>query len=187
MMHRRVFALLVPAVWLLAACGGIPLRSLPQLSRLGATILQDDPADFSLAIQVDKRMVVAADAAPVLILKITASDANPPSPMDRRLPLILSSVATSGLPEPGAGRTWLVYTLTPESQQEVLRMRESYRSAKLARSVTISAGIEQEGLAVKNAALATTDWESWLRTSRVDGYFKLWSGQVGDLVKHAQR
>jgi hypothetical protein len=103
------------------------------------------------------------------------------------IPLTLSSVPPTGLPPAGAGRVWLVYALTGESQEEVLRMRDAYRSGKPSGGVNVSAGIEQDGLAVMNPALAATAWQSWLRTSRKEGFFELWSGTAGDLLKSAQR
>jgi hypothetical protein len=173
----------------LVACTGIPLRSLPQLVRLQDSIVQDNPADFALAIQIDKRMIVTAQAAPALLLKLTPSRGSAVPAADLRLPLVLSLNPEPGLPPAGAGRLWLTYTLPKESQQQVLRVREAYQKANSSSSkggITIGVGIEQEGLAVRNPALAQTDWESWLRTARERGFFELWSGTVGDLISHAR-
>ena len=174
----------------LTACTGIPLRSIPELARLQGSILQDNPADFALAIQIDKRMVVTPQASPALLLKITPYAGTPLPAEDLRLPLVLSLNPEPGLPAAGAGRIWLTYTLPKESQQVVLGVRETYRKARSSDGktggVTIGVGIEQEGLAVGNPTLAQTNWVSWLRTSRDRGFFELWSGRVGDLINQAK-
>ena len=186
MPNRRILCVLA-AAFAVVACGGIPLRSLPKLSRLGATLLEADPADFAVANQVDKRMLVSADAAPVLLFKVSGGDAKSFPSLDRRLPLHLSSDPPHTLPPPGAGRIWLVYSLTRASQQEVLRLREALRGAKLSAGATVSVGLEQEGLAAQNPTLASTEWSSWIRTSRDEGFFELWSGKTGDLLNHADK
>jgi len=185
--HRVLRALC--ACLFLAACTGIPLRSLPQLVKLQDSIVQDNPADFALAIQVDKRLVVTPQAAPALLLKVTPSEGSSVPAADLRLPLLLSLTSAPGLPPAGAGRLWLMYTLPTESQQQVLRVRETYRtsiSSGRKGGITIGVGIAQEGLAVSNPALAQTDWESWLRTARERGFFELWSGTVGDLIRQGR-
>jgi hypothetical protein len=157
---------------------------------LKSSIVQDNPADFALAIQIDKRMIVTPQAAPALLLKVTPSGGSSIPAADLRLPLILSVTPDPSLPPAGAGRLWLMYTLPKEAQQQVLRVREAYRKAispDKKGGITVGVGIEQEGLAVKNPALAQTEWSSWLRTARERGFFELWSGSVGDLISQAKR
>jgi hypothetical protein len=50
---------------------------------------------------------------------------------------------------------------------------------------TLGVGIAQDGIAVRNPQLADTRWESWLRTSPLDGFVELWSGTVTDLLSLA--
>jgi len=174
----------------LGACAGVPLRSIPQLVQLQESIVQDSPADFALAIQVDKRMVVTPQASPVLILNVTSSEGSSVPAAELRLPMDLSFTPVQGLPPAAAGRLWLIYTLPPDSQQQVLRVRERYRkalSSERKAGVSIGVGIEQDGLAATNPALAQTDWESWLRTARDRGFFELWSGTVGDVIKKTRQ
>lgn len=184
--NRRLLCILA-ATLAAAACSGVPLRSLPKLSRLGATLLEADPADFALANQVDKRMLISADAAPVLVLKVSSPEAKGFPSIDRRLQLALSSDSPQTVPPAGAGRIWLVYSFTQESQHELLRLRQAFRDAKLPAGSSVSIGIEQEGLAAKNPNLASTEWRSWIRTSRKEGFFELWVGTTGDLLKHADK
>lgn len=185
--HRILHVLC--ACLFLASCSGIPLRSLPKLVQLQESIVQDSPADFALAIQVDKRMVVTPQASPTLLLNVTPSQGALVPAANLRIPMALSLTQIPDLPPAGSGRLWLTYTLPPDSQQQVLRVREIYRqttSTKRKEGISISVGIEQDGLAVTNPALAHTHWESWLRTDRSRGFFELWSGTVGDLVKMAK-
>ncbi len=51
----------------------------------------------------------------------------------------------------------------------------------------ITEGIAQEGIAARNAACANTRWESWLQTRQSEGFYELWSGTVGVLLKNAGR
>ena len=59
---------------LLAACGGIPLRSIPRLMQLQTALLEASPAELMLAIQVDARLVPPAGAVPVMHLMIQARE-----------------------------------------------------------------------------------------------------------------
>jgi hypothetical protein len=47
-------------------------------------------------------------------------------------------------------------------------------------------GIFQEGVAAKDPALVNTRWDSWLQTSRREGFFELWSGSIAELLKRAK-
>lgn len=54
----------------MAACGGVPLRSLPRLMQLSQQLLEANPAEFRVALQVDARLVPPAGAVPLLIIKV---------------------------------------------------------------------------------------------------------------------
>lgn len=177
----------------LGACTGIPIRSLPRLVKLQSGILQTDPAELMVAIQVDVRMVPPEGASPLLLLTIKPAEPGAFAVVDRKLPMhftILSS-GNFGLPPPDAGRRWLLYSLTPESQMELLRVRETFKqiqaSGSKSRSGTLSVGIEQDGVAARDPVLTRTEWSTWLQTSRREGFFELWSGTVADLLKQASR
>ena len=175
----------------LASCSGIPLRSLPRLLALHEQLLQASPAELMLAIQVDTRMTPPPGAAPVLQLSIRPAQAGAFEPVDEHLPLRVTTASPDalGLPMPAADRGWLVYSLAPESQQELQRLQSHFRRVQ-AQSAgkgggTLSVGISQEGMAVRNPALAGTRWETWFQTRRQDGFFEIWSGTVADLLKQA--
>ena len=83
-MKRRLFSL--GTCILIAACGGVPLRSLPRLMQLPEQLLEANPAEFRVALQVDARLVPPAGAVPFLIIKVaprTAGEFEPESVTSR--------------------------------------------------------------------------------------------------------
>jgi hypothetical protein len=87
------------------------------------------------------------------------------------------------------GRQWLLYDFTPESQQALLKLQRDFKQRQVQRTEksggTLSIGIAQETVAATNPALAHTRWESWLQTSAREGFYELWSGTLGELLKRA--
>jgi len=187
-MKKRFLSVVL--ISLLIACGGIPLSSVPRLMKLQSELLRANPVDFMLAIQVDSRMVPPADASPVLHLSIRPSEASAFQPMDKKLPMSFQILAvdTLQLPKPTGSRRWLVYSLAPESQVELRRIQNNFKrlQAQHPSGVIVSVGITQDGVAAKVPALASTRWESWLQTSRQEGFFELWSGSIAELQKRAK-
>ncbi len=194
------FLALAPALslaLLLAACSGIPLRSMPKLMALQGRLLEADPAEFLFAVQVDARLVPPPGAVPALALAIRPAKPGAFAAVDEKLPMRMT-VATAnglGLATPPANRRWLIYALTPESQAELARVQAWFRRLRAerggggeggARGGTMSVGIAQEGIAVAAPALADSRWESWLRVARADGFFALWSGTLAELRKLAK-
>lgn len=179
-------------VGMLVACGGIPLRSLPRLIQLQSGLLEANPAEFMLAIQVDKRMLPPPGAVPLLQLAIRPARAGAFDAIERKLPMrfAIASANALGLATPTADRRWLVYSLAPESQAELLRIQSYFKRIRAQEHErgrgSISVGIAQEGLAARDPALIDTRWESWLQTSRQAGFFELWSGSIADLLKQAK-
>lgn len=197
-MQRRDFALFAltfaaaPAVTLsLAGCSGIPLTSLPRLMRLQENLLDADPAQFMLAIQADARLAPPPEAVPVMQIAIRLRVAGAFEPVDRALPMRYTAARTlpNGLRPAALGRQWLLYDFTPESQQALLKLQRDFKQRQAQRTEksggTLSIGIAQENVAAANPALAHTRWESWLQTSAREGFYELWSGTLGELLKRA--
>jgi hypothetical protein len=178
---------------LLAACGGIPLRSVPQLVSLQGKLLDANPAEFMLAVQADTRLSPKADQVPVLRLAIKPREPGQFEAVDKALPMRLSILQTGldGLEPAPANRRWFLYTFSPESQAELAKFQAYFKKirdeqkGKGGGSVSIS--ISQEGVAARDPALADTRWESWLRVSRADGFFEIWSGTIAELLKQADK
>lgn len=189
-MKSRFAALLL--IGLLVACTGIPLRSLPRLMKLQSELMNANPAEFMFAVQVDARMTPPAGAVPMLQLAVKPNEAGAFEAIDKKLPMrfAIASANAPGLASATAGRRWLVYSFPPESQAELLRIQDYFKRLK-ARELgkgggRIELGIEQEGLAARDPALINTRWESWLQTSRQQGYFELWSGSIAELLKQGK-
>jgi len=178
---------------ILTACGGIPLRSVPQLVSLQGKLLDAKPAEFVLAVQADARMTPKPDKVPVLRISIKPRDPGAFEEIDKALPMRLSILQTglSGLETPPAGRRWFLYTFSPEAQAELSRIQAYFKrirdEQKGKGGGTVSFSIAQEGVAATDPALADTRWESWLRVSREDGFFEIWSGTMADLLKQASK
>jgi hypothetical protein len=98
---KRFFGLaaLLLTFFFLTACGGVPLRSVPRLMQLQSQLLEANPAEFMVALQVDARMVPPPRAVPLLVIKVTPRDPAAFATIDKKLALQLSvaSGATQAL------------------------------------------------------------------------------------------
>jgi hypothetical protein len=193
-MFRTIACLMLCAA--LAACSGIPLRALPRLLSLQDTLLQMNPAEFMLAIKADARMTPPPGAAPVMHLAIRPREAGSFDAVEKTLPMRFMVSAgdagkAQGLAPAPVQRRWLIYSFPPESQTELARLQADFKRVQAQQQGkgggSISVGIAQEGVAAKDPALAHTPWESWLQTSTREGFYKVWSGTIAELLKEAQR
>jgi hypothetical protein len=186
---KRLIACLA-LIALLAACGGVPLRSLPRLLQMSGAVLDASPAEVMVALQVDVRLAPPATAVPLLIIKVTPRDAGAFAPIDKKLPLqvAVTSASTLGLEAPPLGRRWLVYSLPAATQTELQRIQATMRQAK-ANGIagSLGMGVEQESLAlaITDPVLAETRWETWLQMKKAEGFFEVWSGTPAQLQKNA--
>lgn len=166
----------------LAACGGIPLSALPRLAQLSGRLLDADPAQFRVALQVDKRLVPPPGAVPHLVIQLAPRTPGAFAPVDERLPMVMttSAGATLGLEPPGPGRRWLIYSLPDSTQAELRRIQNTVHQAQAQpgyqRGGTLSMGVEQHDLAVDNPALDQTRWDTWLQVNASEGFFEIWRG-----------
>jgi hypothetical protein len=175
----------------LAACSGVPLRSIPKLIQLSNEVLDADPAQFMVALQVDARMVPPAGAVPLLHLQLEPREKGAFEVVDKKLPLqvAVASAGLLGLEAPGKGRNWLLYSLPPSTQLELQRVQSAikrYKADPTGKSKgSFAVSVEQDSLMVKDPALANTPWETWLQTKQRDGFFEVWSGKLAQLQKLA--
>jgi hypothetical protein len=185
-MQRR--HLLWASLAALTACGGVPLRSIPRLMSLSGTLLDANPAEFLVALQVDARIAPPATAVPLLSIQLTPKVVGAFEPVDKKLPLQLAapSTAATGLQPAPAGRRWLVYGLPPATQAELSRIQNMVRHAQAQpgyqKGGQLSLGIEQTELALTNPQLANTRWATWLQVKKVEGYFEIWSGTPAQIL-----
>lgn len=191
---KRFFYTLFLCV-MLAACSGVPLRSMPRLMQLPSQLLEANPGEFMVALQVDARLVPPPDAVPQLAIKVTPREPGGFEPVDKKLPLQLAvaSAATLGLEAPALGRRWLLYSMPASTQAELQRIQAIMRQAKANPNYkaggSLSLGVEQDSLAlaVTDTTLAQTRWETWLQTRRADGFFEVWSGTPAQLQRAAAK
>jgi hypothetical protein len=181
---------------LLSGCGGIPLTSIPRLFKLQDQLLTLNPAEFMVAIQADSRMLPPVGGVPTLNIAIQPKNVGDFAPVDKKIPmqLALSNGPSLGLDRPLAGRRWLVYSFPAASQAELAAVQASFKRIKAENDAkgskgggSLTVGIAQENVAMTDAALDSTRWESWLQTSAKEGFFELWSGTVKDIKAQAKQ
>ncbi len=199
------------AAALLGACSGVPLTSIPKLLRLSGQLLDANPAEFRVAVQLDARMAPTPGGAPVMEVVIEPAVPGAFEVVNKKLPMRLvngqagSATATAadttalrsfGLQAAPPGRRWLIYSFTPESQAELVRVQTTAKRLQQDKQTGSGPGkgggktyigIAQEGIAARDPAFANTRWESWLQTRQSEGFYELWSGTVGSLLKQAGR
>jgi hypothetical protein len=192
-MKRFFYTLFLCAT--LAACSGVPLRSMPRLMQLPSQLLEANPGEFMVALQVDARLVPPPEAVPLLAIKLTPRDPAAFEAVDKKLPLqvAVASAATLGLEAPPLGRRWLLYSMPTSTQAELQRIQATVRQAKAnpyyKAGGSLSLGVEQDSLAlaVTDTTLAQTRWETWLQTRRADSFFEVWSGTPAQLQRAAAK
>lgn len=190
LLRRR--SLLLAGVSTLAACGGIPLSSLPRLAQLSGQLLEADPAQFMVALQVDARVVPPPGAVPLLHIQLKPKVEGAFAPVDRQLPLAMTTAtrATLGLDAPGPGRRWLVYSLPPATQAELQRVQAMVKQAQAQpgyqRGGTLALGVEQKDLAVTDPALSRTKWSTWMQVKQSEGFFEVWNGTPEEIRRLAE-
>ena len=192
------------AAALLGACSGVPLTSIPRLLRLNGQLLDAKPAEFLLAIQLDARVAPTPGGVPVMEVVIQPVVPGAFEVINKQLPMRLNGQASTdsaalrsfGLEAAPSGRRWVVYSFTPESQAELVRIQTAIKRLLQDQQAgsgpgkgggKITAGIAQEGIAARDPAFASTRWESWLQTRQSEGFYELWSGTVATLLKNAGR
>lgn len=184
----RILPALILAL-VLAACGGIPLASMPKLIALQGSLLEADPAEFMVAIQADARLTPPPGSAPMLQMDIKPRVEGQFPRIQKLLAMEAGnwSPALVGLKPAGAGRKWFIYGFTAGSAEELRKVQEQFRAIKgQGKGGSLSLGIAQENVAARNPELGPTKWQSWIQVARKDGFFELWSGTLGELLAHGK-
>lgn len=184
--------LLLASAAALAACGGIPLSALPRLAQFSGQMLEADPAQFMVALQVDARVVPPPGAVPLLHIRLLPKVEGTFAAVDRKLPLAMTTAAsaTLGLDAPGPGRRWLVYSLPPATQAELQKVQAMVKQAQAQpgyqRGGTLALGVEQKDPAVTDPALARTKWSTWMQVKQSEGFFEVWNGTPEEIRRLAE-
>jgi hypothetical protein len=177
---------------LLSACSGIPIRSIPRLMNLQGELLTLNPAEFKLAVQTDSSVAPPANSVPYLELSIKPERVGGFEPVAKKLPMRFEAAKfPAGLSPAAKDRQWLTYSLSAESQIELMALQVRIKKLMAEKASngggSIAVGIHQDGLAPNDPRIANTRWDSWLQTDNRSGYFELWSGTVADLKAAAQK
>ncbi len=178
------------------------MSSIPRLLNLNGQLLDARPAEFSIAIQIDARLIPPPGSGPVLEVSVRPRVVGAFEEINKKIPLNLANPGSTtdanllpvslGLQAAPSGRRWLVYNFGPAAQAELTQIQVTIKkltSDKKAGSGPgkdgglISVGIAQDSMIGRDAAFANTRWESWLQSRKADGFFELWSGTVGGLLK----
>ena len=186
----------------LGACSGVPVTSIPRLLRLNGQLLDVKPAEFMVAIQLDARMTPSPGGVPVLEVTVEPKDPGAFASISKKVPLRLVHAAAGtieavqlrafGLDDAPKGRRWLIYHFGPESQAELVRIQTAIKQLLKDKQTgrgagkgggNISVGIDQGGIPIRDPAYVNTRWESWLQIRQSEGFYELWSGTVGVLLK----
>jgi hypothetical protein len=172
---------------LLAGCAGIPLSTVARMATFKPeTLLDADPAELRVALDFDARMRAVFAQVPELLVSVKPADAGTFVPIDRNIPFGLDDgdPAKLGLAPARPGRQWLVYRLDPRGAtalREVQQLMRALRDAKpKPHRGVLRIEVKLDGVGDAFPELHDTHLESWLRITAADGFFKLWSGRVGD-------
>jgi hypothetical protein len=176
----------ISITFVLSGCGGIPIRSIPRLMNLQSELLVLNPAEFKFALQIDNYVAPSPNSVPLLELSIKPARLGGFEEYSKMLPMRFeSSAAPAGLSPASKERRWLIYSLSLESQSELMalqvRMKKLMAEKQSNGGGSLSVGIHQDGLAPNDPRFANMRWDSWLQTEIKSGYFELWSGTVADL------
>jgi hypothetical protein len=179
----------------LTACIGIPLKSIPKLYSLQSQLLDSNPGEFMLAVQIDAKMVPPVGSAPTLHIKIAPEKPGAYEPIDKEMLLRVVSKEPSQyrLPVPNASRRWLIYALPPEAQTDLVQVQAMFRKLRAQKQAgdnsksTLSMGIAYDALAVNAPQFANTRFETWLQAIAKEGFFELWSGTVSQVFEDAKK
>lgn len=187
MRNHWKFVIFAGVLLSLAACSGIPIRSMARLVKLPDQLLHAGPAEIMFAVQVDSRLLPAVSGTPTFSIDIQPAVVGAFEPVLRKLPMQLNVTAAPamGLEPAGPGRRWMLYRFTPASQTELQRIQAQFLRLQAERSTgtggSLAVGIAQDGVVASDASLDNTRWESWLQTSAQEGFYMLWSGSLGEL------
>jgi hypothetical protein len=170
----------------LAACSGIPIRSMARLAKLPDQLLHANPAEVMYAVQMDSRLLSTVAGTPSFSMDILPAVEGVFEPVHRKMPMQVSVTATPamGLEPAPNGRHWMLYRFGPASQSELLRIQAIFlrmQAEHRGGGGSLAVGIAQDGVTASDASLDTTRWESWLQTSSQEGFYMLWSGTIGEL------
>ncbi|MFO1414947.1 MAG: hypothetical protein U1F10_13755 [Burkholderiales bacterium] len=181
-LHRRL-ALAVLAL-ALAGCAGVPVTTMARLATKGPDYLLDaQPLELRVALDVDERIKAAATQSPVLVVVLRSADRDAPPVLERNIPLAVDTApsARQGLPAAGAHRGWLVWRVDPAGARQFAEVQQRLRDMRAAKEKgSLGLGVKLDGLAQAFPQFMSTEVATWMLIRPEDGYYKMWSGRIAD-------
>lgn len=178
--------LLATAALALAACAGVPMRTMAKLALAGPDeFLGADPRDLRVALDVDARVKPQPDRVPMLDVALV-----PTSGAKRSWSIPLepdpASAGAQGLRAPRDGRHWLVWRLPEPGVRDFREMQAALKAMRAKdESGSLAITVRQDWIGDGWPALKRDRIETWVRTRTADGYYELWSGRVGEAMERA--
>ncbi len=183
---RRRMGLTVGAL-ALTACAGVPISTVARLSTKGPDYLLDaQPVDLRVALEVDERIKAAATQPPVLVAVLKSGDADATPVLERNIPLAADAAAADllGLPAPGARRNWLVWRVDPAGARQFAEVQQRLRDMRAAKQKgSLGLGVKLDGIAEAFPQFMSTEIAVWMLIRPADGYYKMWSGRIAEAAK----
>lgn len=172
----------------LSACGGVPIATVARLATKGPDYLLDaQPLDIRVALDVDERIKAAATQPPVLVAVLKAADTQAPV-LERNIPLAndANPADLMGLPSPGAHRNWLVWRIDRAGAAQFAEVQQRLRDMRAAKQKgSLGLGVKLDGIAEAFPQFMSTEVGVWMLVRPADGYYKMWSGRIADAAKRA--
>ena len=181
---RRRFALAAGTL-ALAGCAGVPVTTVARLATKGPDYLLDaQPLDLRVGLDVDERLKAAATKSPVLVAVLRSGDG--PPVLERNIPLVVDTTPSDlqGLPSAGARRAWLVWRVEPAGASEFAEVQQRLRAMRSAKQKgSLGLGVKLDGIAEGFPQYTDTEVAIWMRIAPADGYYKMWSGRIADATR----
>jgi len=184
---KRIASLLFAVVCLqLTGCAGVPLLSAVKLANVNfIEILEGDPTQIALALNVDAAVSGSREQRPLLHLKVEPKIVGDFEKFERQLDFELTTLDAQliGLPDKAKNRSWLIYRLSPAAVKGV-RDHQTYMEQVRQRKEKKGGGsldifLDNEWLIEMYPQYRDTDVQIWLRLNAKDGFLKAWSGRLG--------
>ncbi len=188
---KRIAMLLFAAVCLqLTGCAGVPLLSAMKLANVNfMEILESDPTQLALALNVDAAVSGSREKRPLLHLKIEPKISGDFDKFERELDFELATLDAEsiGLPAKTKNRSWLIYRLSPAAVKGI-RDHQAYMEKVRQRKEKKGGGnldifLDNEWLIEMYPQYSDTDVQIWLRWNARDGFLKAWAGRLSAAKK----
>lgn len=179
-----------------AACSSVPLSTMVKLAmNPEARLLESDPAEIAVALDLDARASLLAGAVPTLEFSMKPKYEGAYPPIEEKFKMVRSELGASrfGLEPVSAGRRWTVFVLSPAAVERMMAHQATFKALRNSakndqrRGGTVGVGVGLQGVGASSPEQDNMRMVAWLRTSAKEGALKLWSGTPAELHQAAQQ